>query len=157
MPPGEDGHSCVTRWHPTSAETASIWQDSATRVLWSFTCKHSTQLTTKTAQGTTGPTITECTTQILSYTRKDRLFPIISCLPTYPHHLMLMYYITATSKSGEALFCGLHLEHRCSLSITTTASLLIRWKKKWVSATPLFNAGFVRKLQTAPTTMINTG
>lgn len=98
MLPGEDGHNCVTRrWHLS-------WNINLTR--FSFTCKHSTQLTIRTAQGTTGPTITECTTHTKLY-KKEQIISNYIFMPIYPHHLTLIwFYVTATSKSGQALLCG---------------------------------------------------
>lgn len=143
MLPGEDGHSCAARrWHLTSPETTSTWQDSATRVLWSFTCKHSTQLTIRTAQGTTGPTITECTT----YSKLHREGQII------PNYILLVHLHTSLNinvlldhchfKIWRSFvlwpgFTRLHLKHRYSLSIP-------QWPACWLGDK---KSGFLQHLR----------
>lgn len=155
MLPGEDGHNCVTRrWHLS-------WNDiNLTR--FSFTCKHSTQLTIRTAQGTTGPTITDCKTHTKLYKEGQIIsnYILLAHLSTSFNVNMVLYHCHFKIWRSSVLwpgFTGLHLKHRCSLSITPMACLLIRSQKKWAPATSLFNAAFISKLQLESITTINTG
>lgn len=123
---------------------------------------NSTQFTIRTAQGTIGPTITECTTDIELH-KEGQIIPnyiLLAHLPTSFNVNVLLYHCHFRIWRSFVLWpslTGLHMKHRCSLSIITIACLLIRWQKKGVSATSSFNADLISKLQIAPITRINTG